>query len=215
MDTKSLIAELGTQLQPVQPLRPPMLRALIWLVVVAAASAVALLGLVYLGGMNPQVFASRMAQPRIAIECVAIALTGISAVIAAFVLSVPGRSALWGWLPAPFAALWIGASGAGCWQNGWTLPGQHGLGHSSHCFAFIVAVSVPLAAALFWVLRRARPINPLPVTLLGGLGVAATSAFLLEFFHPFDVTVIDLGTHLAAMALVILVASSWRRRLAA
>jgi hypothetical protein len=39
--------------------------------------------------------------------------------------------------------------------------------------------------------------------MVGGLGVAALSAFVLQFFHPFDVTVMDLATHLAAVALVI------------
>ena len=77
------------------------------------------------------------------------------------------------------------------------------VGESRHCFAFILAASVPLAAALFIALRRARPIDPVPVAALGTLGVAATAAFVLEFFHPFDVTVIDLALHLAAIALVI------------
>jgi hypothetical protein len=74
---------------------------------------------------------------------------------------------------------------------------------------------VPLAAGLFWMLRRARPIAPLPVAVLGTLGVAATSAFILQFFHPFDITAIDLALHLAAVALVILVGTAWRRKLLA
>ena len=72
---------------------------------------------------------------------------------------------------------------------------------------------MPLAVALFWMLRRARPIAPLPVAALGTLGVAATAAFVLEFFHPFDVTVIDLSAHLAAVGLVVLLGMAWRRPL--
>jgi hypothetical protein len=53
------------------------------------------------------------------------------------------------------------------------------------------------------------------VAALGTLGVAATSAFILQFFHPFDVTAIDLALHLAAVALVILVGTAWRRKLLA
>jgi hypothetical protein len=36
---------------------------------------------------------------------------------------------------------------------------------------------------------------------------------MLQFFHPFDVTVIDLSLHLAAIALVVLVGILWRRPL--
>ncbi len=50
---------------------------------------------------------------------------------------------------------------------------------------------------------------------LGTLGVAATAAFTLQFFHPFDVTVIDLALHLAAVALVMIIGTLWRRPLLA
>jgi len=49
--------------------------------------------------------------------------------------------------------------------------------------------------------------------LIRALGVAATAAFVLEFFHPFDVTAIDLALHLSAIALVVLVGIAWRRLL--
>jgi hypothetical protein len=78
---------------------------------------------------------------------------------------------------------------------------------------FITSASVPLAVGLFWMLRRARPIDPLPVAAIGTLGVAATAAFILEFFHPFDVTVIDLTWHLSAVGLVVLLGTAWRRPL--
>jgi len=83
------------------------------------------------------------------------------------------------------------------------------------CLALLEDASLPLAAGLFWMLRRARPIAPLPVAALGTLGVAATAAFILQFFHPFDVTAIDLGLHLAAIALVVVIGTAWRRRLLA
>jgi hypothetical protein len=64
-------------------------------------------------------------------------------------------------------------------------------------------------------LRHARPIAPLTVAVLGTLGVAATAAFILQFFHPFDVTVIDLALHLAAVAIVVSVGTLLRRPLLA
>jgi hypothetical protein len=110
--------------------------------------------------------------------------------------------------------VWLGASGLGCLSNGLSLHGPDGIsGESPHCFAFIVGMSVPLALGLFWMLRRARPIAPLSVAALGTLGVAASAAFMLQFFHPFDVTVIDLSLHLAAIALVVLLGTMWRRPL--
>jgi uncharacterized membrane protein len=61
-------------------------------------------------------------------------------------------------------------------------------------------------------LSRAAPIDPLPVALLGGLGVAAIAAFLLQFFHPFAVTFVDLGIHLIAILLVVAVTGLLQRR---
>lgn len=200
LTTERLIGKLSADLKPVRRLRPPPLRAALWLAIVFALIALA----VWLFA-DWRAFLARMAVPRRALECAATALTGITAVLAAFVCSVPGRPRWWAVLPAPPFALWLAAGGLGCLHNGWSLHGPRGfMGDSPHCFVFIIAVSVPLAIALFWVLRRARPIAPLRVAALATLGVAGLAAFVLEFFHPFDVTVIDLALHLAAVALVML-----------
>jgi hypothetical protein len=211
MQTDELIESLAGQLQPVRRLRAPLLRALLWLAVVGAVSVLLIMREADLG-----IFMQRMATPRVAVDCIATGLTAITAIIAAFELSVPGASPWWSALPLPPFLLWLGSSGLGCLANGLSLYGANGFaGESYMCFAFIAGASVPLAAALFWMLRRARPIAPLPVAALGTLGVAATSAFVLQFFHPFDVTVIDLTLHLAAVALVILVGTAWRGKLLA
>jgi hypothetical protein len=211
MQTDRLIESLAAQLQPVRRLRAPLLRALLWLAVVGAVSVLLIMREAHLG-----MFMQRMATPRVAVDCIATGLTAISAIIAAFELSVPGTSPWWSALPLPPFLLWLGSSGLGCLKNGLSLYGANGFaGESYVCFTFIAGVSVPLAAALFWMLRRARPIAPLPVAALGTLGVAATSAFILQFFHPFDITVIDLTLHLAAVALVVLIGIAWRRPLLA
>jgi hypothetical protein len=211
MQTDKVIQSLAAQLQPVRRLRSPLLRALLWLAVIGAVA-----GLLIAHAVGVGVFLQRVAVPRVAVETAATGLTAITAVIAAFELSVPGHSPRWAVLPVLPLLTWLGASGLGCLANGLGLHGAAGFsGDSSHCFAFITGVSVPLAVALFWMLRRARPIDPLPVAALGTLGVAATAAFLLQFFHPFDVTVIDLALHLAAVALVVLVGTLWRRPLLA
>lgn len=209
MNTERLIQDLAGTLRPVRRLRPPLQRAALWLLLVFLFGTLAILHYA-----NLPVFAQRMAVTRTAVECIATALTGIAAVIAAFMLSVPDRSARWSLLPLPPFIIWLLASGLGCLQNGLSLySGGSFIGESRHCVVFILGASVPLAALLFAVLRRARPINPGPVAALGALGVAALAAFFLQFFHPFDVTVIDLTLHLAAVATVILIAMRLRKPL--
>ena len=82
-------------------------------------------------------------------------------------------------------------------RRGW------GVHQSDYCFVFLLAVGIPLAGLLVLGLRRASPLQPRLVASVGALGVAGLAAFILQFFHPFDVTVMDLGTHLAALALLV------------
>ncbi|MDQ3140285.1 MAG: NrsF family protein, partial [Pseudomonadota bacterium] len=127
-------------------------------------------------------------------------------------LSVPGRSRRWALAPIAPAALWIGLSGLGCYRD-LLRTGSTGLeiGHSGDCLVFIVGASLLIGLPLLWRLSRARPIDPLPVALLGGLGTAALAALLLQFFHPFAVTFVDLGFHLAAVMTVVALAAALRR----
>jgi hypothetical protein len=212
MDNEQLIKSLTADLRPVRPLRSPLLRAALWLGGAALVSA-----LVVSLSVGVHVFAARVAVPRVAWQCAGEALTAASAVLAALMRSVPGRSPRWALLPVPGCALWLGASGLGCLANGWGQRGHLGdsIDESLHCFVFILGASVPLAAALFAALRRAHPIDPLPVATLGTLGVAASAAFVLEFIHPFDVTVIDLALHLGAVGIVMALGIGLRRRVLA
>jgi hypothetical protein len=109
-------------------------------------------------------------------------------------------------------ALWIGSSGYSCYRN-WITVGPSGweLGESANCLAFILAVSVPLSVSILIALRRAHPLEPVRVAALGALGVAALAAAALQFFHPFDVTFMDLGVHLGTIGLVILVTCAIER----
>jgi hypothetical protein len=201
--TDDLIAELAAKAAPVRRLAPPMLRALLWLAVIAVIAGAAILKL-----SNLHAFAARASDPRFAVELFATLATGLAGVIAAFHLSVPDRARAWALLPAPFAALWIGLSGLGCWRY-WAEQTAHGwqLGESAHCFIFLLGIGVPLAGLLLFSLRRAHPLQPRLVASVGTVGVAALAAFILQFFHPFDVTVLDFGIHLTALAILVAVAS--------
>ena len=201
--TDQLIERLAASAEPVRRLRPPWLRATLWLLAVAAAAAILLPFFA-----NFHLFEDKFADPKFALELLGTLLTGIAAVVAAFYLSLPDRSGLWALLPLPPLALWLASSGYNCYRE-WITIGTNGwsLGESSHCFGTILGFSVPLGLALFLVLRRARPIAPVPASALGGLGIAGISAFLLQFNHPVDASFLDLGMHAAAIAVVVAASS--------
>lgn len=193
-ETELLIGRLGAQLAPVRPLSAPVLRALGALLTVALLAAWPVMHFA-----NLQVFALRNAELHTALECAASLLTGIVATIAAFHLSVPDRSARWVLAPLPPLLLWLGAAGAGCLRNG--------LGHANwDCVLFTTVVGTPLLLLLFLLLRRSHPLAPAVVAWTGGLAAAGLAAFLLQFFHPFDVTVMDLLLHALAVAGVLAIA---------
>ena len=206
-DTEHLIEHLAGMARPVRRLPHPLLRAGLWLAAVAAALAAAILLFADL-----DVFATRAGNAKLALELCGTLLTGILAVIAAFELSLPDRSAGWALLPLPALGLWLASSGYNCWRH-WLSHGPDGwiIGDSWNCFRFILGVSVPLAVSLLLLLRRAAPLTPVRVAAMGGLGVAAIAAFALQFFHPFDVTVMDLAVHAVAVAIVVAVLSTVER----
>jgi hypothetical protein len=197
--TDVLIAQLAASVRPVRRLAPPMVRALAWLIVTGALG-----GLAVWRWSNLPVFVGRASDPRMALELAATLATGVAGVVAAFHLSLSDRSRRWALLPLPFAGLWLALSGLGCWRS-WSEQTAQGwrLGESSHCVVFLLVVGLPMAGVLLLSLRRARPLQPRLVASVGALGVAALSAVLLQFFHPFDVTLLDLGAHLAALAILI------------
>lgn len=207
--TDQLIARLSADAAPVQRLRHPMARAALWL----SATAIAAAAVVYAAADLPT-FMDRARDMRHAIELAATLATGILAIFAAFELSLPDRSRAWALLPAPALFTWIATAGFGCLES-WIHGTPTNLGETAECFALIVGTSIPLGLALSWMLLRAKPLAPAAVAAMGGLGVAGIAAFLLQFFHPFDVTVIDLAIHAVAIGLVIAVSAISSRKLAA
>lgn len=207
--TDSLIESLAAQAQPVRPLAPPLRRGLATL----AAIGLAGLALVLLLG-DPAGLVARYSgrETLMMVEMGAMLATALLAVIGAFFLSVPGRSRRWLLAPIPTFLVWLGLSGLGCYQDLVRLgPDGWGWGHGRQCLVFILGSSVLIGTPLLWRLSRAHPVDPLPVALLGGLGAAALSAFLLQFFHPFGLTVIDLVVHFGAVAAVMAIAALTRR----
>jgi hypothetical protein len=82
------------------------------------------------------------------------------------------------------------------------------LGESASCLLFILGFGLPLSVFLIAALRRARSLTPLRVAITGGLGAAALAAFLLQFFHPFD-----LAVHAFAVSAIVLICGAGGARL--
>ena len=207
--TEDVIEALAAEATPVRPLAPPLARAGRLLLVLGLLSAVTIAVLGDLDGMMAR-YSGR--ETMMMAETGAMLATAILAFCGAFALSVPGGSRAWLAAPLPTFLLWIGLSGAGCYDlmlrrglGGWGTVGD------GTCFFFLMAASVGVGVPVLWLLSRARPIEPLAVATLGGLGVAATAAVLLQFFHPFAVTVIDLVFHLLAVLIVVTAAALLRR----
>ena len=207
--TEQLIERLAGDARPVRPLAPPLRRALATLAALALAgvAAVALAGDV--AGLLAR-YSGREAL--MWLEMAAMLATALLAVIGAFALSIPGASRRWLLAPVPSFLVWLSLSGLGCYQDLVRLGAEGwGWGHGRDCLLFILAGSVLIGAPLLWRLSKAHPVDPLPVALLGGLGAAALSAFLLQFFHPAVLTVLDLAVHFGAVAAVMGIAALMRR----
>ena len=196
-----LIGDLAADLEPVAPLRPPAVRAALWLGLVAlVALAVAAFSDL------PEVSRRLAAVPDMSLALTGSVLTTVLGAVAVFHLSLPDRAPAWAWLPAPGVALWVGASGLGCLRDA-IAPGTHdaSMMESMHCLRWILGFSVPLSIVLVLMLRRAYPLRPSLTAGIGGLAAAAASASLLVFFHPFDASLSDLLVHAGAVLTVVLV----------
>ena len=204
-----LIRDLASDLAPVGRLRPPTVRALGWLAVVAIV-AVALARFADLPALESRLSAS----PDMWLAVTGAIMTAVLAALAAFQLSLPDANRVWALLPLPAALLWVIASGIGC-LRAWLVPGTHiaGLNEARDCLIFIIGISIPLSVLMFVMLRRACSLQPGLTAAMGGLATAAAAATLLNFFHPFDAAATDLAVHACAVALVIVANWSFSGRL--
>jgi len=196
--TPDLIDTLVQDATPVRRLRPPLVRAGLWL-----AFAAIVLGLIAIAhGLRPD-FSDCMRRPLFVVGMLGALATGISAAVASFQLSLPDSSRLWIILPLPALALWVVTIGYGCLTDWVSIgPDSVRLGEAIRCFATLLMTSVPLSIAMLAMLRYTALLRPLEVSVLGGLAVAAVTAFALSLFHDLDATVMILLWNLGAAALI-------------
>ena len=196
--TPDLIDALVACATPVRRLRPPLVRAVLWL-----AFAGLVLALLAIGHGVRTDLAERLHQPAFAMTMAAALATGILATVAAFAISLPDRSRWWLALPVPALAAWLSTVGYGCFAA-WVGIGPDGIrfGEELRCFAILVLTSVPLAVALAAMLRYAALLRAGAVAAMGGLAVAAITATALALFHDHDATVLILVWNLGTAALI-------------
>ena len=196
--TPDLIDALVDGATPVRRLRPPLVRAALWLLLAALV-----LGLIVAGyGLRLDI-ADRLRQPVFVVSMVAALTTGILAAIASFQISLPDRSRWWLLLPAPALAVWLSTLGYGCLSD-WVgiEPNDNRIGETVQCFATLLLTSVPLSIAMLVMLRYTARLRPTESSAMSGLAIAAITAFSLSLVHDFDASLTILMWNLGVAALI-------------
>jgi hypothetical protein len=207
MKTPDLIDTLVVSATPVRRLRPPLVRAGLWLLL--AAVVLGLLAVAH--GLRPDL-AARLRQPVFVVGMVGALATAILAAVASFRLSLPDSSRFWLLLPCPALAFWVSTIGYGCLTD-WVSMDANGIrmGEAVRCFATLLLTSVPLSVAMLVMLRHAAWLRPTVVSVTGGLAIAAMTSFALSLIHDLDATVMILVWNLGSAALVAGLASVFGR----
>ncbi|EEA03533.1 conserved hypothetical protein [Burkholderia sp. H160] len=207
--TSSLIDSLVADAKPVRRLGPPSIRAICWLLF-----AVFILALVAVGhGLRPDL-ALRLREPVFITHVSAALLTAALAALASFIVSVPGRSWRWLWLPVPALAVWIGSVGSGCLTD-WVRIGPQGIsaGETAECFATLALTGVPLSLLMLIMLRHVARLAPTSTAMMASLPVAAMSAVAVSLCHPIDATIMILIWNFGVAALFLVASGFGGRRL--
>jgi hypothetical protein len=208
-DTPTLIALLAQQARPVRPLRPPLQRAVLWLLFAAAILALFLA----LHGPRQDLW-ERLRDPLYFVSVTGALTTGVLAAIAAFELSLADRSTLWLWLPLPALLLWVSTIGYGC-MAAWIAiaPGTVTLDSMLRCLATLILTSLPLSLLLLVMLRHAAALRPILVSGHGALAVSGITATALSTFHELDATIMILVWNIGTAVLMVSIgcALGWLR----
>jgi hypothetical protein len=196
--TTDLIDTLVDCATPVRRLRPPLVRAALWL----AFAALVLATIAVAQGIRPDL-SERLRQPVFVIGMLGALATAVLAAIASFRLSLPDGSRLWLLLPAPALAVWVSTIGYGCLVD-WVVMQPDGihLGEAMRCFATLLLTSVPISVAMLVMLRYAALFSPTAVSAAGGLAVAAMTSFAMSLVHDLDATVMILVWNLGTAAII-------------
>jgi len=207
--TPDLIGALVDSATPVRRLRPPLVRAALWLLL----AALVLVLIVTAYGLRPDI-AERLRQPVFVLSMVAALITGILAAIASFQISLPDRSRWWLLLPAPALAVWLSTIGYDCLSDWVSVgPNDNRISETVRCFATLLLTSVPLSIAMLVMLRYTALLRPTESSAMSGLAIAAMTAFSLSLVHDLDASWTILAWNLGVAGLIAGCACLFGRRL--
>ena len=197
--TPALIDLLAANAGPVRRLRPPTVRALLWLLFAGFVLALLALG----HGTRPDL-ALRLSEPLFVVGMAACLATGILAIVASFMLNVPDRSRGWVLLPVPALIVWVSTIGYGCLTH-WVEIGPDGMhaGDTARCFATLMLTSLPLSLALLSMLRNGSLLHPTAATFTASLAVAAITASTMLLIHDLNATVMILLWNVGAATAIV------------
>lgn len=208
--TEQVIDTLSEKLQPVRPLRKPSLRAALW-----SVFATLIIALVAMIGASRADLAHAMTEATFLFPLVGSWLTGLTAAIAAFHVSLPDRSRRWLWLPVAPVLLWGTGFAVTCFTNPSDIPGSLALLPESACLMTILVTSAGLLVVLLPMLRRVKTLRPNLTAWLGCLAVAgfADTAHLLV--HTEQDSLLALTVNLVpCLAVIVLGGLAGRRAVA-
>jgi len=207
--TSDLIGALVDGATPVRRLRPPLVRAVLWLLLAALVLVLIVTG----HGLRPDI-AERLRQPVFVLSMMAALTTGILAAFASFQISLPDRSRWWLLLPAPALAVWLSTVGYGCLSDWVSVgPNDNRISETVRCFATLLLTGVPLSIAMLVMLRYTALLRPTESSAMSGLAIAAMTAFSLSLVHDLDASLTILVWNLGVAGLIAGLACLFGRRL--
>lgn len=203
MSTDALIGKLVREATPLQPLRAPWLRGVIWLLI--SLPYVALVAWAFGFRVNLLV---KLWDLRFALEQFAALATGLMAAIAAFGTVIPGNTRRYALLAIVPLTLWVGSVITGCLLD-LTHAGHHAAQFHFDwlCFPGIVIVGLLPGVLIVLMLRRGAPLFPVESTALAGLATAGLGDFGFRLFHAEDAALTVLVWQMGTVFLLTAVAA--------
>lgn len=208
-DSDALLRRLATDLEPVRPLASPARRGLSW----AVASVLVLVAVGVVTGIRDDLSA-RLAETGFVVSMLAALGTGVTAALAALVISLPDRPRTAAFLPVVPAIVWASSVGYGCLTNWIALEeGSVTLAASMTCLGIVAGTSVPLALVSAYMLRHAARLQPRLVCLLAAIAVTGVASFALNLFHQLEASALVLIWNIGMAAMLSVLATLYGRRL--
>jgi hypothetical protein len=208
-DTRQLIRRLVANVTAVRPLPHPWIRATVW-----CGVSLPVVGVIVLAMSPSTESAWAHVDRRMMLQQLAALATGVTAAAAAFATTVPGYRRWIVLLPLVPLAVWLGALGQWCIQDGF-VSGSSPWSFLAHwgCLPATMLVGAYPAAAMVMMLRRGAPLTPRLTTVLGAVAAGGLGNFGVRFVHAADASVVVLAWHFSGVFVLSVLSASAGRSL--